>query len=377
MPNDDLAREEKAFSGAIDKIKLLKEVKPKENWVIFCRANLAMRMEMEHKKELLNQDLFTLKELFSFLKRADKPKHSFKLAPIVSLSLAIILAAGGLTAWAATKSLPGGVLYKVKIAMEKAHLLVVSEESRNKLQSEMVSRRLNELKTVLDSPGSAEDKKGKVEEVVGHIQQQLVIDKEQFPKNSQKNESEKSIATAKEMVSRAEQVKKAISEAKESLPAEMKANLNERLTEVTEAADKTSLQVLEMMINKSDKTEVDKKEILVRFNEIIGEKETAIKNLKIENVIAQATSTADRLPINAVLINQSDQALELLGGLKEDLEKGDFPAALEALKALNEIVKGAERIVESSRAQNEIQIGTAAEETKNGTSTIQTEPINK
>ncbi len=370
MRNDEFAREEKSFAGTIKKIELINGAKPKENWVIFCRSNLVMRMEMERKKELLSKDFFTLGELFSFLKRSDQPRSSFRLAPVVSLALFIVLALGGLTAWAATKSLPGSQLYKVKIAMEKAHLLVVSEEGRNKLQSEMASRRLEELKIVIDSPDSAKDKKEKVEEVVGHIQEQLIADKERLPKASQKNESEKSVMAIKETGSRGEQAKKAITEAKEGLSEEIKANLSEKLTEVTEVADKTSLQALEIAINKTEKTEADKNEILAKFEEIINEKEVIIKNIKIESKIAQATSSADRLPINAMLVNQSDQALELLDGAKKDLEKGDFTAALEALRVINEIIKGAERIVEGSRVQSEVNIE-PVENIQNSTSTAQ------
>lgn len=374
MEYDDFAREEKFFTGTIEKIKLLNELKPKENWVIFCRTNLAMRLEMERKKELLNKDLFTLKELFSSLHGTEKPRRSFRLAYAIFLGLAITLAAGGVTVWASTKSLPGSQLYKIKIAVEKAYLLVAADKNREKLQSEMANRRLEELKIVINSTDSAEDKTAKVEEVVGNIQQQLINDQEQLPKTSQKDSSEKSIIAVKEVTNRAEQVKKAIVEAKQSLPDEIKGNLNDKLTEVTDVADKTSFQALEMLINKSDKTEADQKEILARFNEIIDEKEMTIKSLKTENPIVQATSTADKLPIDAVLINQSDQALELLDGLKGNLEKGDLPAALEALKAINEIVKGAERIVENASLPAEIKIEPTTESQNSTTSPSSVDP---
>ena len=365
---NDFAREEKSFTGTIEKIKLLKELKPKENWVIFCRANLVMRLEMERKKELLNKDFSTLRELFSFLRVTEKHRHPYRFTYAVFLGLAIILATGGVTVWASTKSLPGSQLYKVKIAVEKAYLLVAADKDKEKLQSDMAYRRLEELKIVLNGSGSAADKTAKVEEIVGNIQQQLINDQEQLPKTSQKDSSEKSIIAVKEVTNRAEQIKKAIVEAKQSLPDEIRGNLNDKLTEVTDVADKTSFQALEMLINKSDKTEADQKEILARFNEIIDEKETTIKNLKSENTIVQATSTADKLPINAVLINQSDQALELLDGLKGDLEKGDLTAALEALKAINEIVKGAERIVENASLPVEIKIEPTVESQNSTTS---------
>ena len=90
--------------------------------------------------------------------------------------------------------------------------------------------------------------------------------------------------------------------------------------------------------------------------------------LNAENLIVQATSTADRLPINAVLINQSEQALELLGGLKGDLEKNDLAAALEALKAINEIIKGAEQIVKNASLPVEIKVESTTESQNSTTS---------
>jgi len=346
---NDFAREEKSFTGTIEKIKLLKELKPKENWVIFCRANLVMRLEMERKKELLNKDFSTLRELFSFLRVTEKHKHSYRFAYAVFLGLAIILATSGITVWASTKSLPGSQLYKVKIAIEKAYLLVATDNNREKLQSEMANRRLGELKTVINSSISTKNKQERVEEVVGHIQQQLIIDQEQLPKTKKTDISEKSINAVKEVTNRAEQVKKAIVEAKQSLPNEIKENLNDKLAEVTDVADKTSFQALEMLINKPDQNNSDKDEILSRFKEIINEKEIAVNNLKAQDSESQATSTADKLPINAVLVNQSDQAAELLSELQENLKKDDYVTALETLKVINEIVRGAERIISSQQ----------------------------
>jgi len=112
---------------------------------------------------------------------------------------------------------------------------------------------------------------------------------------------------------------------------------------------------------------------LARFQEIINEKEVAINNLQTEKQLAQATSTSDKLPINAVLVNQADQAKELLNEISDSLKKGDFIAALETLKTLNEIVRGAERIVENINISDEANNEPAAEGQNSATSSS-TEP---
>ena len=349
MTNNDFLPQEKVFGGTIEKIKLLSGIKPKENWVIFCRANLAMRLKMERQQELLRQDMAFLPGLFDFLKSNWQPKHLFKTAYVGLIAVLLLISGGALTAGAAMKSLPGSPLYRVKIALENARLLIVSDAQKSKLQTEITSRRLDELKTVVDSSDSSANKAEKITEVVGQIQQQLDTDKASLPKVAQRDSS-RAISAAKDVSERAEQVKKAINETKDSLSSEIKPDLSEKLAEVSEAAKKTSLQALETLINKENKTDADKTEIAVKFDEIIRGQETALGTLSASNLSAtsQATSTADRLPINAVLVNQTDEAKDMLAQLKAKLSDGNFTDALAMLKTVNEIINSAEKIASNA-----------------------------
>jgi hypothetical protein len=352
MQKKNSLAEEKAFSEIINKIQVLKDSEPNENWVISNRAKLAFRMEMERKKGLLDRDIFTLKELFSSL-QANAPRRAFKAVYAFSVLGAIILTGGTLTAFGAVKSLPGSPLYPVKIKIERVALMISSNKAQ--VQNEMTSRRLEELKTVIASQDSAINKKENVETVVANLQQQLLTDKQQFSDKNIATNQETAALSVKEASQRANQVKKAIAEAKESLPVDIKANLSEKLAEVSAIADKTNLQVLAAMISKEEKTENDIKEITEKFNEIIADKEAVIKNIaKTE----QEALVADKLPINsirAVLINQAEEGNTLLLRIKKDLSEGNLTEALETLKALNEIVSGAEKIAENVSIQLEIE----------------------
>ncbi|MBU1102282.1 hypothetical protein KJ853_01335 [Patescibacteria group bacterium] len=324
----------------ISKIQLLKQIKPQKDWVVFCRANLAVRIRLERKQELLNSDIFALQGLFSFL-RGIRPHYVFKALYAVSLALAIVLAGGGLTVWAAMKSLPGSPFYGVKIAMEKAYLSVVSAEEKNKLQGEMTNRRLQELRAVLDSSGSAADKGEKAKMVVKQIQQQLNTTKDGLPKLSQK-ESKTSVSVTKAAKEQADQIGKALMSARESLSGEVNQNLGEKMAEAAETADKTSTQALEILSKSSS---VDQTEVLAGVQNKIQQIEDKIK--AVEGKIAAAAPVADKLPIRAVLIkDQSDKAQELLNQAKDSLQKKDISGALESLKAAAEIANGAERIAE-------------------------------
>ena len=356
MNDNFFAREEKIYSGMIKKIAVLKEVKPNNNWVVFNRSNLVLKMEMKHKKDILNNDLFALKELFSNFRIETQPKHSFRLIYAIPMGLALIFAMGGLTAWASMKSLPGSYLYGVKITVEKAYLILATGEGKNKLQSEIAGRRLQELKTVLNNPGSIGDKEEKVNEVVDRLQQQLIDDKAKLPSVADSADVGKSVSVAKEVAARAEQVKKGLAETKQSLSPGIGSSLSDKLAKVTDAADQNSLQALKTIINKPDSTEAEKNEIMDKFSNIIKEKEDAINKLVIRDEISQATSTADKFPINAVLVNQSDQAKELLDQIRKEVADNDLKAALETLKTLNEIIGGAERILTNSQLNSAVML---------------------
>lgn len=353
--------EEQAFSEVINRIQVLKGIKPKESWAISCRAELALRLEMDHKRELLAKDASELKELFTFW-QAWQPERAFRPAYAMAVALAVIVGGGTLTSLAALQSVPGAPLYPVKIALERTSLKVAPTDSiKMRLQKDIVDSRLSELRVLVKNNDSFELKNEKVAQVVESLHQQLITDKEQLPKANKPNDSAKSLAAAKIVSARADQVKKAISQAKDGLPSEIKSNLGEKLAEVTEVAEKTSVQALEMMIAKKKRTDEDKKEILAKFDEIIKDKEVAIKELAaVSQKITQSKSLADKLPINAALVNQADEAEDLLGKLKESVKKESFPAALETLKTLNEIVSGAEKIAETVKQRDKAATEQAA-----------------
>ncbi|MFH1226146.1 MAG: DUF5667 domain-containing protein [bacterium] len=338
--------EEKSYSAVIEKIKTLEDVKPNNNWVDFCRENLVIQMKIEHKKELFAKDTKAAQGFFAFLRKQNTgPSVVFRAAYALLLVVFMILAGGGLTAWAAMKSLPGGALYPLKIAIEKSRLIVASAESKSQLRSEIANRRLEELKTVLASQESGESKNERAMEAVGYIQQQLVSVREELPRVSQK-EPEKMAIAVKAVGERADQMEKALVQVKEGLSDDVRKNVGEKMTEAAEMAEKTSTQALEIMVNSA----ADKDDIIAKVEEKIK---------LVEQKIAVATSTADKLPIRAVLIrDQSDKAMELLNQAKDSLQNQDASGALQTIKLATEIVNSTERIVESAGLQNSLEVET-------------------
>ncbi len=333
----------------INKIQLLKEIKPSEDWVLSCRGRLAFRLEMDRKKDILSKDTFVLKELFAFLSGSNR-QSSFNLAHSLIIAVMVVLGGGALTVWAAGQSLPGSPLYPVKLAIERARVSAsLSEDSRLQLQTQLADARLQELTDVVNSQDSADQKVEKMSQVVASIQDQLTTVNNQLPKAGIKTEPRKALAAAKMVSEKASQAGKALVAAKESISGDIKPDLNTKLADATKAVAKAGIAALESMIANQSSSAAEKKEIAVKLGQEIEKTEGDIK-IK-EQEIAQNNSFADKSPIRAVLINQFEQSLDLLDKAKEALAEDDMKGALEMLKAAKAIDSGTDKMTQNAVIQ--------------------------
>ena len=306
-----------------------------------CRARLAFRLEMGRKKDILAKDTFALKELFAFLVGAPQKQPSFRWAHSLIIAVMVVFGGSALTTLAAVKSLPGSVLYPVKLAIEKARVSAsLSEESRLELQVKLADARLQELDAVVNSQDDADQKAEKLSQVAASIHDQLEV----ASTKTAMVEPKKAIATAKIVSDRATQASRALTAAKESLSEEVKPEAKQKLTEATEAVEKTGIVALEALITSQGVSSSTKGEIIAKLDEEIKLVEGRVKSK--EQKIADSDTFADRLPIRAVLINQFEQVLDLLDKAKEALAKEDAAKALDMLKAAKAIDSGADKMAQ-------------------------------
>lgn len=330
----------------ISKIQQLKAVKPTEEWVLSCRARLAFRLEMNRKKDILRQDTFALKELFAFLGSAQK-QPSWQWAHSLVIAVMVVLAGGALTTWAAGQSLPGSLLYPVKLAIEQARVSAsLSEESRLQLQVKLADNRLQELNAVVNSQDNDEQKAEKLSQVAAGLQDQLASANNQLPKAGVGTEEKKALATAKMVSEKASQTGKALVAAKENLSAGVKPDLRIKLAEAAEAVEKTGIAALEAIIANQGVSSSTKAEIIAKLDDEI--KQVAERAKTKGKKIADKDSFADKLPIRAVLIDQFEQVLDLLDKAKEALAKDDIKGALDLLKAARAIYSGTDKMAENA-----------------------------
>ena len=114
----------RAETELIQKIKELKGIEPKKEWVFLT------------KKEILG-DEFSVPRIFRVFENIFSYKYALS-------SLIVIFLAGGVFV-SAQQALPGDLLYPVKKATEKARLVFASKEQQPNIQLEYANERLESL----------------------------------------------------------------------------------------------------------------------------------------------------------------------------------------------------------------------------------------
>ncbi len=331
----------------IKNLSHLKEARPDENWVIFCRQRLLKEiLTAEKEPNLVFPGILTslnhsLKGLFS---------HSLlKQAVSLILIFGVVFGTGLTTVARSKQSLPGQRLYPVKIALEQARLMATSSaDNKSKLQSEIMALRLDELNRIIQTQEPMDSKQQKVEEVVINLQKQLLDIKNGLP-GLEKAGSKKVVEAAKRIDESATSAKEALSQVKAALNCcESGQALTERIAEAVDAADKASEKALETMVQKQteDQTLISQAEIITNLEGKVQSAEEKIKGVDgaVGNLVI-----GKAFPINAdLIIDQSDKAKEMLEQAKELLRKNDFAAALQVIQAANEMIKTAEKMMDSA-----------------------------
>lgn len=331
----------------INHLRILKNIIPKEEWVVALRAKLAFRMEMGRKNSLLDRDLSVLRGLFSSFS-INQPKLSFNAICGVIIALGFIAAGGTITALAARQSSPGDLLYPVKLSLEKARLAVsLSEESKFKFQAEIADKRLQELKNVVDSRESAEQKAEKVTLVADNMQKQLSDISQGLPV-AKPSGAQGAVAAAKAVSEKASRFSYALSMAKESLPSDILPKLDTEIAKVSEIAEQADMKAVEAMISNQDSAEIKKEEIAVKLSEIIADIQKQIDVRTEEPEVAGEVVSVDKMAIRAVLVNQTEQSRELLKKAKQAVAAGDLTGAWQIIKAVKSIETSVEEMAQNA-----------------------------
>lgn len=254
-----------------DKIKLLRQIKPDNEWKESNRVFLlseCRRTDAEQYAEQTQKNVNGFSGLWQM-------GRLFRFRPAMAAVLVVIFTITGCAYGLniSQKSLPGDMLWNVKVSLENARTTFSSGEKKIKLETEFAGKRLEELKAV-----SVEEKPKAVAQAVENFKVHINEAKEGLKELELSEEKLSFDGTEAKL----QQTYAAIT-AVEAVEAEYKAWVEERTTEIKGRIE-SAKEILRSAQNDSVELEeeIDKAEALLGEGELV---EALEKILEIEKII--------------------------------------------------------------------------------------------
>jgi hypothetical protein len=168
----------------IQNLNTLKNIKPREEWKTFQREILVKQINGSVEgANLLEAPVSLLTPSLKWLQYITQPVMA------VLLIVAILIGGGSMSVWASKNSVPGDSLYIAKIINEKTQFaLTFNEEKKARLGLEYAGNRAKELKEVLLTEDSNEDKGVQVEKLVNNFKKEVNNAKDRIAKINSDNQ---------------------------------------------------------------------------------------------------------------------------------------------------------------------------------------------
>jgi hypothetical protein len=248
--------------------------KPDEAWVKATRKTLLMQVNNSLPTNRSLPVSAQLREIVRYVLPQGFVRWVSRPA-MAGLTLLAILAGGSvMSVSAAEQSMPGDLLYGLKLATEQARLALTSTKGdKLKLKTEFTGRRLEEFKKVVATDKQSE----KVVQVTEILKRDMNTLKEQLTDIAKEEPAEKTAEAAKLVDRKSNEVISALKDTKNDLPPKTK----EKVTEAQSVAADAGVKALEVMVEKHQEGNE-----LVPVGEIVQAIQDHTK------VVAEATSSA-------------------------------------------------------------------------------------
>lgn len=238
----------------IRKIKALRNIKPRSEWVTLNRDFLRRQIKAEQTIEPLKIGWFEFNQVVfgTIAQRVFQPAVAMLLLLSVSFGSSLV-------ANAAFYSLPGDSLYRVKIALEKTQLAVTPNEDRKaELKMAFAHNRVKEFnKIIAQTDVNPTVKKERINLVVKEFQKNVTSVQAHINKIAQDSDKlddankEKTLRIALSLSSETQELAQSFDEQASSLSEGEKTAVEEIVAQAIESAQKTSLSAQELVAQAS------------------------------------------------------------------------------------------------------------------------------
>jgi len=271
-----------------EKLKLLRSLKPGEDWVAKTRVELLSKVEESQARESapFQGEVFGLR-----LRRFLASKTCRLPSAALSAALAVFLLVGTAVS-AAQSSMPGDFLYPVKIASESVVLSIAPESEKAKIEVEQAGRRLEELAEISQKLSDVEQQK-KVEQLVASFEEKMKKANEHLEKIRSKEEPKK-VKTAKVVNIQSEKYADVLSKVAESLPAPVKEKVSDKIAKAIDSAEKVSVSSLMVIVETDGKSEETAAQVKKHIEKAEAKVENVLKSKAAgENASSETASSSE------------------------------------------------------------------------------------
>lgn len=348
-----------------------RHIKPDGAWVLRTRHELLKTV----RREAMRRPVFSKKERFKALVLAFVPRTTVDVirGPVMAVLSVIGMVLGGSLASvsAAERSVPGDVLYPVKLAAEQARILMETEQPKKlKLKTEFVGRRAEEMKKIATT-ADVSKRSERIKEAAGIMKKDLDSVKIELHTVAANETSVKAVEAAKDVDRVSGQITQTVKEVKNLVPEDAKL----QVTEVQAAAVTASVRAVQMMIEKREDPGVQQVVSADDLKRSVAEKVQGLEEgiadatkkvaeaaqVSPESVTSQSKSIAttvtstppELLHTLKDPIDQLKAAKSSLEATKQSLEKEDLQQVKdklgEAMKAITAAEKGIAAIVPEAK----------------------------
>lgn len=267
-------------------------IKPDEAWVRATRQTLLLRAQQALPPSGHVKTLGIVKEGMKVA--FPQGVAQYVTRPIFAVMSFVFAIMGGsmMSVSAAERSLPGDLLYGLKLVTEQARIVMTSSKGEKlKLKTEFTGRRVDELRAV--TVGDESDAQ-KVTDIAVVLKRDMDTLKQQLSEMSDESSPADAVEAAQSVDKKSNEVIVALQIGKDQLPPEAKG----AVTDAQSAAAETSVKAIEVLATQHG---VDETSISVQaVTDAIKEHAKIVTDVTTTPVVVDATSTTEGTMIIAI-----------------------------------------------------------------------------
>lgn len=356
MFNQDLKKK-------IQTLKLLQGIgAPRSDWLKGNREILLMQVKntLGAKAEPRRFDFSRVWNFLNVFMPRQAVYYVVKPVAVMSLVVSVIMGGWVTTVSASYNSLPGDVLYSVKLATESMQTSLATKPQEVKLRVEFAGRRAEEVKKIVKSNISKKEKKAKVETAMNSLKKDLEqvrgnLEEMKKPASSSQTTSVTQVVEAAKMV---EQKTTEIQKSLDQTSAQLKTEAApvgvapvEEMKQAAAAVAETGVKAVEVMVekNQQDKTAMPPADVKNAVDNKIKalEEKVGLVNAQL-NEVASSTPAATKQEKQAAVTlvtpvkENTEVVKESISKAKEELAKDNFSGAMDKIKEGTVLTQAAE-----------------------------------